>query len=67
MLPCSQPEGWECIPRGLLPLAKKEEAAALPGWVPSLQARNQSGQGLYLNLVPFRYRLLWITGFTVWQ
>ncbi|WP_292766204.1 hypothetical protein [Nostoc sp. NOS(2021)] len=24
-----------------------------PGWVPSLQAGNQLGQGLYLNLVPF--------------
>ncbi|MEH1983094.1 MAG: hypothetical protein V7L27_28155 [Nostoc sp.] len=26
---------------------------SLPEWVPSLEAGNQSGQGLYLNLVPF--------------
>ena len=38
---------------GLLPLVKKEEAAALPEWVPSLEAGNQLGRGLYLNLVPF--------------
>ncbi|MEH2055891.1 MAG: hypothetical protein V7K97_06925 [Nostoc sp.] len=51
--PHSQPRGWECIPNGLLPLVKKEEAAALPESVKSLEALNQSGQGLYLFLVPF--------------
>ncbi|MBN3897456.1 MAG: hypothetical protein HWQ41_19900 [Nostoc sp. NOS(2021)] len=39
--------------RGLLLLVKPLEAAALPAWVKSLEALNQSGQGLYLNLVPF--------------
>jgi hypothetical protein len=28
---------------------------SLPAWVKSLEARNQSRQGLYFNLVPFRY------------
>ncbi|MHC5857961.1 hypothetical protein [Nostoc sp.] len=31
-----------------------------PEWVPSLEARKQSVQGLYLNLVPFGYRALGI-------
>ncbi|MEH2054678.1 MAG: hypothetical protein V7K97_00560 [Nostoc sp.] len=46
MSPRSQPPGWECIPNGLLPLVKKEEAAALSELVPSLQALNQLGQSL---------------------
>ncbi|MEH1908973.1 MAG: hypothetical protein V7L05_09080 [Nostoc sp.] len=43
------------------------EAAALPESVKSLQALNQSGQGLYLFLVPFGhdvFSLLQIVRFT---
>ncbi|RCJ30151.1 hypothetical protein A6V25_15230 [Nostoc sp. ATCC 53789] len=36
-----------------LPQFKLPEAAALPEWISSLQAGNQSEQGLYLFLVPF--------------
>ncbi|QMS89145.1 hypothetical protein HUN01_16740 [Nostoc edaphicum CCNP1411] len=36
-----------------LPQFNLLEAAALPEWIPSLQAGNQSEQGLYLFLVPF--------------
>ncbi|MEH2023730.1 hypothetical protein [Nostoc sp.] len=42
----SQSEDWECIPRGLLPLVKPLEAAALREWVKSLEALNQLGQSL---------------------
>ncbi|MBN3946932.1 MAG: hypothetical protein HWQ38_10735 [Nostoc sp. NMS7] len=33
------------------------EAAALPEWVPSLEAGNQSEKGLYFFLVPFHSEL----------
>jgi hypothetical protein len=52
VLPSSQPGGWECIQKRQS-LSSSYWRRSLPEWVPSLEAGNQSIQGLYLFLVPF--------------
>lgn len=44
--PRSQPGGWKCIPRGLLPLVKWRQS--LQEWIPRVRAK-------LIALVPFGY------------
>ncbi|MHC5673938.1 hypothetical protein [Nostoc sp.] len=47
--------GTNKIPKVCAAFLQERGGGSPPGWVKSLQARKQSGQGLYLNLVPLEH------------